>query len=96
MAKFDHPYLDLARMEALRRVHLTPRGAVEGTLAGPHQSHYRGSAVEFADYRQYVEGDDIYLYLYEGRTYIVVMQQRDEPKYCDGGGGFSIELAEGP
>ena len=59
MASFDHPYLDLARMEMLRRVRLNPRGAAEGTFAGPHRSHYRGTAVEFADYRQYVEGDNI-------------------------------------
>lgn len=48
-------------MEALRRVRLTPRGAAEGTFAGPHKSHYRGTAVEFADYREYSPGDDIRL-----------------------------------
>ena len=48
-------------MEALRHVRLSPRGAAEGTFAGPHKSHYRGTAVEFADYRNYVEGDDIRL-----------------------------------
>lgn len=61
MPKFNHPYLDLARMEMLRRVRLKPRGAAEGTFAGPHKSNYRGTAVEFADYRNYVEGDDIRL-----------------------------------
>ncbi len=61
MAVFSHPYLDLTRMEMLRRVRLAPRGAAEGTYAGPHKSHYRGTAVEFADYRDYVEGDDIRL-----------------------------------
>ena len=61
MLKFSHPYLDLARMEMLKRVRLRPRGAAEGTFSGPHKSHYRGTAVEFADYRNYVEGDDIRL-----------------------------------
>jgi len=61
MPVFDHPYLDLARMEMLRRVRLKPRGAAEGTFAGPHKSNYRGTAVEFADYRDYVAGDDIRL-----------------------------------
>lgn len=61
MATFTHPYLDLAKMQMLRRVRLKPRGAAEGTFAGPHKSHYRGTAVEFADYRNYVEGDDIRL-----------------------------------
>jgi uncharacterized protein (DUF58 family) len=58
---FNHPYLDLRRMEMLRRVRLKPRGAAEGTFAGPHKSHYRGMAVEFVDYRDYAEGDDIRL-----------------------------------
>ena len=48
-------------MEALRQVRLTPRGAAEGTFAGPHKSHFRGTAVEFADYREYSPGDDIRL-----------------------------------
>jgi|SRR4051812_31411796 uncharacterized protein (DUF58 family) len=59
----DHPtlhrFLDLASMEALRQVRLSPRGAAEGTFAGPHKSPYRGTAVEFADYREYTPGDDI-------------------------------------
>jgi uncharacterized protein (DUF58 family) len=57
----SHPYLDLASMESLRHVRLRPRGAAEGTFAGPHKSHYRGTAVEFADYREYTDGDDIRL-----------------------------------
>ncbi len=48
-------------MEALRHVRLRPRGEAEGTFAGPHKSHYRGTAVEFADYREYAPGDDIRL-----------------------------------
>src|SRR6476659_4119331 len=48
-------------MEALCHVRLNPRGAAEGTFAGPHKSHYRGTAVEFADYREYTPGDDIRL-----------------------------------
>jgi uncharacterized protein (DUF58 family) len=61
MTPLSHPYLDLAAMEALRHVRLRPRGAAEGTFAGPHKSHYRGTAVEFADYREYTPGDDIRL-----------------------------------
>jgi uncharacterized protein (DUF58 family) len=61
MRALAHPYLDLAGMEALRQVRLRPRGDAEGTFAGPHKSHFRGTAVEFADYREYVPGDDIRL-----------------------------------
>jgi uncharacterized protein (DUF58 family) len=48
-------------MEALRHVRLRPRGEAEGIFAGPHKSHFRGTAVEFADYREYTPGDDIRL-----------------------------------
>jgi uncharacterized protein (DUF58 family) len=61
MATPQHRLLDLAAMEALRQVRLHPRGAAEGTFAGPHKSHFRGTAVEFADYREYAEGDDVRL-----------------------------------
>jgi uncharacterized protein (DUF58 family) len=61
VATLQHSYLDLAAMEALRHVRLRPRGAAEGTFAGPHKSLYRGTAVEFADYREYTPGDDIRL-----------------------------------
>lgn len=61
MEAVGHRFLDLAGMEALRTVRLRPRGEAEGTFAGPHKSHFRGTAVEFADYREYVPGDDIRL-----------------------------------
>ena len=61
MPAVQHRFLSLAAMEALRQVRLRPRGAAEGTFAGPHASHYRGTAVEFADYREYTPGDDIRL-----------------------------------
>ena len=34
------------------------RTTVEGYFAGKHKSPYRGSSVEFTDYREYVPGDD--------------------------------------
>jgi len=61
MEKVASKFLDLSRMEVLRRVRLRPKGLSEGTFSGPHKSHYRGTSVEFADYRDYVEGDDIRL-----------------------------------
>ncbi|HUR59067.1 MAG TPA: DUF58 domain-containing protein [Opitutaceae bacterium] len=57
----EHRLLDLAAMEALRHVRLRPRGAAEGTFSGPHRSRFRGTGVEFADYREYSPGDDIRL-----------------------------------
>src|SRR5258706_14026585 len=61
MPGLAHRYLDLAGMEALRNVRLRPRGAAEGPFAGRHKSNFRGTAVEFADYREYAPGDDIRL-----------------------------------
>jgi len=60
-APFAGTVLDLHRMEMLRRCRLRPRGTAEGSFAGPHRSQFRGTAVEFADYRDYVPGDDIRL-----------------------------------
>jgi uncharacterized protein (DUF58 family) len=46
---------DLAR---LSRLQLSSRFTVEGAIAGSHRSQLKGVSVEFADYRQYVPGDD--------------------------------------
>ena len=46
---------DLTR---LGRLALTSRFTVEGTQTGAHRSQRKGISVEFADYRQYVPGDD--------------------------------------
>ena len=43
----------------LGRLSLNSRFTVEGTLAGAHRSPLKGFSVEFADYRQYVPGDDL-------------------------------------
>ena len=32
---------------------------MQGTVSGQHKSPHRGSSVEFAEYRNYVPGDDI-------------------------------------
>ena len=38
---------------------LYARHAMEGSVSGLHKSPHRGSSVEFAEYRQYVPGDDL-------------------------------------
>jgi uncharacterized protein (DUF58 family) len=38
---------------------LYSRQAMEGSVSGLHKSPHRGSSVEFAEYRQYVPGDDL-------------------------------------
>lgn len=43
----------------LDRVTLTGRGQVAGSAPGPRRSAHHGSSPEFADFRSYVEGDDL-------------------------------------
>src|ERR1044071_4996606 len=38
---------------------LLTRFPMEGSISGQHKSPHRGSSVEFAEYRNYVPGDDI-------------------------------------
>jgi uncharacterized protein (DUF58 family) len=51
--------LDAHELAALRTLPLRARMLVESGGLGFHQSHRRGSDVEFADYRDYQMGDDL-------------------------------------
>jgi uncharacterized protein (DUF58 family) len=46
----------LARMQSLE---LKAKQVVEGSIAGGHRSRQHGFAVEFAQHREYVQGDDL-------------------------------------
>ena len=52
-------YLDPQTLARVRSMELKARSVVEGYLAGMHRSPYHGFAVEFAQHREYVPGDDI-------------------------------------
>lgn len=52
-------YLDPQVMARVRSLELKARSVVEGFLSGMHRSPYHGFAVEFAQHREYVPGDDI-------------------------------------
>ena len=51
--------LDASALAALQTLPLRARMLVESGGLGFHQSHRRGSDVEFADYRDYQIGDDL-------------------------------------
>jgi uncharacterized protein (DUF58 family) len=51
--------LDAAVLNRLMHLPLLARGPMEGSVTGHHKSPHRGSSVEFAEYRNYVPGDDI-------------------------------------
>lgn len=52
-------FLDPAVLARLMRQQLVTRFPMEGTVSGHHKSPHRGSSVEFAEYRNYVPGDDL-------------------------------------
>src|SRR5437016_9042952 len=52
-------YLDPRVLAQVRGLELQARLVVEGYLAGQHRSQQHGFAVEFAQHREYVPGDDL-------------------------------------
>ena len=52
-------YLDQAVLARLMTQPVMSRFPMEGTVSGQHKSPHRGSSVEFAEYRNYVPGDDL-------------------------------------
>jgi uncharacterized protein (DUF58 family) len=52
-------YLDSGALARLSAQPLLARFPMEGNVSGHHKSPHRGSSVEFAEYRNYVPGDDI-------------------------------------
>ena len=52
-------YLDPAVIARLATMDLRAKTIVEGFLSGLHRSPFRGFSVEFAEYRQYLPGDDL-------------------------------------
>jgi uncharacterized protein (DUF58 family) len=55
----DVRFLDPAVIARLGSMELKARTVVEGFLSGLHRSPYKGFSVEFAEYRQYMPGDDL-------------------------------------
>ena len=52
-------FLDPAVLARLGTLELKARTIVEGFLSGLHRSPFKGFSVEFAEYRQYMPGDDL-------------------------------------
>jgi uncharacterized protein (DUF58 family) len=55
----ERQYLDPAVVARLGTLELRARTVVEGLLLGLHRSPFKGFSVEFAEYRQYMPGDDL-------------------------------------
>ena len=52
-------FLDPAVIARLGTLELKAKTVVEGFLSGLHRSPFKGFSVEFAEYRQYIHGDDL-------------------------------------
>lgn len=52
-------FLDPKALARLAAIPLFARQPMQGTVSGRHPSPHRGSSVEFAEYREYVPGDDL-------------------------------------
>ena len=55
----ERKFLDPAVVARLGTLELKARTIVEGFLSGLHRSPFKGFSVEFAEYRQYIAGDDL-------------------------------------
>jgi len=55
----ERQFLDPAVVAKLGTLELKARTIVEGVLSGLHRSPFKGFSVEFAEYRQYIPGDDL-------------------------------------
>lgn len=51
--------LNLQELERFENLLVFAKAIVEGYYSGKHKSPYRGSAAEFADYKEYAPGDDL-------------------------------------
>ncbi len=54
----DYSFIDFEVIGRLGAIPIEARQPMLGTSAGRHRSPLRGSSVEFAEYRKYVQGDD--------------------------------------
>ena len=58
-ARGEQRFLDPAVIARIAGLELRARTIVEGFLSGLHRSPLKGFSVEFAEYRQYLPGDDL-------------------------------------
>ncbi len=52
-------FLDLRALACLEHLRFAPRRRIEGSYSGRHASRRLGGAAEFADYREYTDGEDL-------------------------------------
>ncbi len=55
----NRKYLDPRTLAKLQGLELRARSVVEGYVSGVHRSPYHGFSIEFAEHREYSQGDDL-------------------------------------
>src|SRR3954451_25487934 len=58
-ARRPRSFLDAGVLSRLASVPFNARRPMQGNVSGRHPSPFRGSSVEFSEYRKYVPGDDL-------------------------------------
>ncbi|MGD2174852.1 MAG: DUF58 domain-containing protein [Candidatus Brocadiaceae bacterium] len=56
---FTGKYYDPEKLSHIRNLQLLARTVVEGYISGLHRSPFKGFSSEFAEYREYIPGDDL-------------------------------------
>lgn len=75
--------LDPSTLGRLRRLRLQQRRRVDGRYAGAHRARGHGASLDFADYREYVPGDDprrvdVHAHARLGRRLVKLYEAEDE------------------
>jgi len=74
------PFLDPRTLAKLQGLELRARLIVEGYVSGVHRSPFHGFSIEFAEHREYVQGDDLRYVDWKvfGKTDKVYLKQYEE------------------
>ncbi len=57
--RFKSKYYDPQKLARIKNLQLLARTVVEGYISGLHRSPFKGFSSEFAEYREYLPGDDL-------------------------------------
>jgi uncharacterized protein (DUF58 family) len=102
-------FLDLKALSALAHLRFSTGQRLEGSFSGRHRSRRQGGAGEFADFREYAEGEDLrrldwkvlartgraYTRLYQDETNLIATLVLDaSASMCFGSGGTKLEYAQ--
>ena len=77
-------YYDPAALARLGNLALLARTVVEGYISGLHHSPFKGFSAEFAEYREYLPGDDLKHFDNDGYFYNEALSKEGEVVFTRG------------